>query len=321
MSCVMSLTMFSCMVFSTIKGDWRAVIGWGAWIVVSWMTIYGTFLGIMYRTSSDFKRLSVNSLCAATWSFVALAIVRLFGYCGLAIRMASVAVFNIYLNSKHLPVKIKAVCDFGKLKELASISFRFALPAYFHSSGLTATMNALILYFCSKQGLGVFAVALSFQGLALTFSNSLNQIFNIKVTTKFGASEDIRVCLRYAIKPALLGMVLSFCIAVAGMFLIGPFIRLVIPKYVESIPVIQVLLFGIITSSLNLPLLVIKAAMMWKTAAVQAFANFVVTISLIVLLPKSPVWVAVAMVCGGFVEPLVGYIALWLLVVRKAKLK
>ena len=316
-SCVMSLTMASCMVVSIFKGNWHAVIGWGAWIVVSWMSIYGTFLGIMYRTSSDFKRLSVNSLCAATWSFIALTLVRLFGYCGLAMRMASVAVFNIYLNSKHLPVKVKAICDFSKLKELASISLRFALPAYFHSTGLTATMNALILYFCSKQGLGVFAVAISFQGLALTFSNSLNQIFNIKVTTKFGASEDVRACLKYAIKPALLGMMLSFCIAVAGAFLIGPFIRLAIPKYVESIPVIQVLLFGIITSSLNLPLLVIKAAMMWKTAAVQAFANFAATISLIVLLPKSPVWVAVAMVCGGLMEPLVGYTALWLLVLRK----
>lgn len=316
-SCVMSLIMASCMVVAMSRGNWRAVIGWGAWVVISWMSIYGTFLGIMYRTSSDFKRLSLNSLCSATWSFVALVLVRLFGYCGLALRMVSVSIFNLYLNSKYLPVKIKAIRDFKRFKELATISLKFALPAYFHSTGLTATMNALTLYFCSKHGLGVFAVALSFQGLALTFSNSLNQIFNIKVITRFGSSEDIRDCFRYALKPAVLGMLLSLCVAAVGFVLIGPFIRLAIPKYVASIPVIQVLLFGIITASLNLPLLVIKASMMWKTAAVQAIFNFVVTISLIVLLPKSPVWVAVAMVCGGLTEALIGYMALWLLVFRK----
>lgn len=318
-SCVMSLVMASLAVISMLKGDWRGVVGWGAWIIISWMTIYGAFLGIMYRTSSDFKRLSVNSLCSAMWAFFALLLVRLMGYYGLAIRMASTAIFNICLNSRYLPVTVKSICDFKRLKELAAISLKFALPAYFHSTGLTATMNALLLYFCSKEGLGIFAIALSIQGFALTFSNSLNQIFNIKIITRFGATEDIRECFKYAMKPAFLAIMLSVCVVAVGCVLIGPFVRYVIPKYVDAIPVIRVLLLGIVTASLNLPLLVIKAGMMWKTAATQAFCNFVVTVILVVLLPKAPLWVAVAMISGGLAEAVIGYVALWLLVFRKAK--
>ena len=316
-ACAMSGVMALCMAYSLVRGNWRAVVGWGAWIVISWMSTYGTFLGIMYRTSSDFKRLSGNNLIASIYSFVALGFVRLWGYFGIALRLSSVAAFTIFLHRKYLPVKIKTVWRPQVFKELSGISLRFALPAYFHSTGLAATKNALILYFCAKEGLGIFTIATSFIALAQGFSNALNQIFNVKIVTRFGAKEDIRECFWYSLRPAMLGVALSLVVALVGGIVIGPFIRYFLPKYTASVPVIHVLLASLVTMAMGLPLLVIKAAMMWKTAATQSFVNFAVVILLIVMLPKTPIWVAVAVVSGGLAELVIGYAAMWLLVFRK----
>ncbi len=314
----MSGIMAVCMFYAMLCGNWRATVGWGAWIVISWMNTYGNFLGIMYRTSSDFKRLSANNLIASVYSFFALAFVRLWGYCGIAIRLASVAVFTIFLHRRYLPVKIKAVWKPTVLKQLSEISLKFALPAYFHSTGLTATKNALALYFCEKEGLGVFAMAVSFCTLAQGFSNALNQIFNVKIATRFGATESVRGCFMYSLRPALLGIALSMAIALGCGIAIDPFISIFLPKYAASIPVIKILLIGLVIMAMALPLLVIKAALMWKTAAVQAFSNFTATLLLIIILPKTPIHIAIATVAGGLVEVAIGYLALLLLAFRNS---
>ena len=306
-------TFIGCAIFSVltiksaIQGNLHATLGWGAQIVSSIALFYGVFLGIMYRTASDFKRLSLNNLISSGVGFCLLVLVRFWGYCGVAARFMLFTGIQVFINHKYMPVKVKAHFDWKKFKELASISLKFSIPAYMHASGLTATRASLLLYFCGTSGLGIYAMAATFLGLAMNLSNSLNQIFNVKVITRYGQTENVWTCLRYALKPAFLAFLLSFCVVVGGWLCLPPFIRTFVPKYIEAIPVINVFLISVLLFPVGLPLLSLKAALMWKSAAAQAFSNFLVTVAMILILPKEPIMVAVASVCGGFSESLVGY--------------
>ena len=292
---------------AAIRGDLHAVLGWGAQIVAIVVAFYGAFLGIMYRTANDFKRLSLNNLIHASAGFSLLVLVRYFGYCGVATRNMLQNAVQVFVNHKYLPVKVKAHFEWAKFKDLSSISLKFSIPAYMHASGLSSTRGALLLYFCSKSGLGIYSMAVAFKLMVMGLSNSLNQIFNVKVITRYGQTENIWACLKYSARPAFLAALLSLCVVVGGWLGLPPFIKTFVPKYTAAIPVINVLLVSVLIAPLSLPLLSLKAALMWKSAAAQAFSNFIVTVSMILLLPKEPIMFAVATVCGEFSESLVGY--------------
>ena len=150
-------------------------------------------------------------------------------------------------------------------------------------------------------------MAVAFKLMAMSFSNSLNQIFNVKVIMRYGQTEDVWTCLKYSLKPALLALTLSICVVFGGWIFLPPFITMLVPKYTPAIPVINILLLSILIFPLSLPLLSLKAALMWKSAAAQAITNFIVTVAMILLLPKEPKMFAVATVCGEFSESIVGY--------------
>ena len=306
-------TFIGCSIFSVltiksiIQGDLHATLGWGAQIISVIALFYGVFLGIMYRTANDFKRLSLNNLISSGAAFSLLVLVRYFGYCGVAARFMLQSGIQVFVNHKYMPVKVKAHFEWSKFKDLASISLKFSIPAYMHASGLTATVAGLLVYFCNTAGLGIFSMASAFKMLAMSFSNSLNQIFNVKVITRFGQTENVWTCLRYSIKPAFLAFLLYLCVVIGGWICLPPFIRAFVPKYTDAIPVINVMLASVLIFPLSLPLLSLKAALMWKSAAAQAFSNFFITVVLILILPKEPVMFAVATVCGEFSESVIGY--------------
>lgn len=297
---------------SLYNKDFRAAIGWGAQIPASIGLLYGAYLGVMYRTSSNFKRLSYNNVISTTIGVPLLTFVRFWGYWGLALRSIFNSLSLVWLNQFYLPVKVKAVFNLKTIKELAKISLRFSVPGYLHSTALVASVNALILYFSGERVLGVYTLALSVKTMALTFSKALSQIFHVKITTKYGQTEDVYKCLRYSQKPALLGLSLSFFLAVALYLGITPFISLLVPKFIDSIPVIQILSAMILLHALSLPLLIISSALWYRTWTVMCVTNLLVAITALLILPKTAVNAAVALILGKSAEIFVGYMSLTL---------
>lgn len=293
-----------------LRGDFRGAAGWGAQIAGAVALVYGAYLGVMYRTTSDFRRLSYNNVLCAMLGTLELTWVRLWAYWGLALRFAVMSATTVFVNRRYLPVKPRAVFDFKALRSLAGMSLRFSIPGYLHSAALTASLNALMLRYGGEHGLGIYGLAVMVQGMAMVFGNALNQMLHVKIITRYGATEDIYRCLRYALTPALLGMALSTVIAAGVAVCIEPFIRIVLPKYVEAVPVIQILSIALVLRAAGLPLLVIGAALWYKTFALKAVANFVITLGAVVLLPKTASMVAAATLAGMAAELIVGYTAL-----------
>lgn len=312
------ITFLACLVFlgcalqACCRCDWRAVAGWSAQIPLIMITFYGGFLGILYRTSTDFKRLGWNQLLGSIVGLLGLGFVKMWGFFGIAVRQSITNLFLLFIQRKYCPVYVKSLCDFHRLKNLASISLRFSLPAYFHASGLAAAKSSLILYFCSPKELGIYTMAVMIQGLAMGIEKAFTQIFNVKMNIHFGKTENVISCMKYAYRPALFSFMISIFLFLGGYFILPPFVHTVIPKYYPAISVIQILLLSLPISALGLPLLAIKASLMWKTAAAQAMFNFCVTLLGIILLPKRPSMFAVATILGLLAETVSGYLFLFL---------
>lgn len=307
---LLGIFFFAMSLVSACKGDWRAACGWGVQIAAVVAGTYGIYLGILYRTSSDFRRLASNNLASSIVGFASLVFVRIWGFFGLALRAAIQSIFTVFINHRYRPVKVKAIFDLPKLWQLAKISLKFSLPAYFHASFLLASRRALILLYCLQSGLGLYSFAAALMTILHGFSTALSQMLNVRITTRFGETESIRQSFLSSLKPTLFGLALSFSLIVAGWFIVPVFVEMFIPKYVDGIGCFRILSFTLATNALSMPLLVFKAALMWKTAALQALTNFAVTVLLIFVLPKSISMVALATVLGRFAEILVGYTSL-----------
>ena len=309
--------LFLCWIFSVffaglalamfVRCDVRSAVGWGVQIPCVWMAIYGAYLGVMYRTSSDFKRLSYNNVALSILGFVALAIVKVWGYWGLAARALLHNLASLCLYRHYLPVKVKASLDVKRLVDLAKISLPLSIPGYFSTSCLSASLSFLVLKYCGQRELGIYGVALSFQGMALTFTAALNQIFITKLTCKFGETEDVLSCLKYAKLPTLLSVGAATVLAFVLCLVVDPFIRVFLPKYVDSVQVIRILAAQLPISAAGLPLLIIPAALWYKSVSALTLTRVFVCMVAVILLPKTPRMIAFCMILGEFCTLIVGY--------------
>jgi hypothetical protein len=292
---------------SMLQGDYRSAVGWGVQIPCVWMAIYGAYFGVMYRTSSDFKRLSYNNVIASASGFISLVLVKIWGYWGLAARSLLQNVVGLYFNRHYLPVKVKATFDIKGIVNLAKISLPLSIPGYISTSCLSASLSLIVLKYCGESGLGIYGVALTFQGMALTFTAALNQIFITKLTCKFGETEDVVTCLKYAKIPTLLSVVAAIVLALGLCLVIDPLIRLLLPKYVDAIPVICILATQLPISAAGLPLLIIPAALWYKSVTVLTLTRVLVCLTAVFILPKSLSMIAAAMILGELSTVIVGF--------------
>jgi O-antigen/teichoic acid export membrane protein len=302
-----SLIFAALSLMSVIKGNYRSAVGWAAQIPFIWSAIYGVYLGVMYRSSSDFKRLSYNSVIAKVVDFSSLVAVKLWGYWGLAARTVIGSTMGLYLGRHYVPVKVKATLDVKVLKDLAKISLPISIPGYIGTSFLTASLSFIILKYCGQHGLGIYAMAFTFQAVAMTLTGAIQQMFITKLTYKFGETEDIAACLKWAMRPTFLSVGASTVLALALCCVIGPFISILLPKYMDAIPVIRILALQLPLSAAGLPLLLINAALWYKSKAALTLTNVLVCLTAVAMLPKTINVIVACIIFGGVCQLIAGY--------------
>lgn len=305
-----SLVFLALSLEALINRNCYAVIGWSAQIAMVWAVYYGAYLNVMYRTSSDFKQLSYNSLVGSVINFGLLVLVKLWGYWGLALRFVSATVVAILINRHFVPVKVKAEWNSQRFIALAKISLPLSLPGYINTSVLSATLSYFILIYCGEHGLGVYGIAVTFQGIAQTFTGALNQIFTVKLNSKFGETEKVSACLSYAIVPTVLSTFVAFLMAVGLCLIIKPFITLLLPKYVDAILIIQMLSITIPLAAVALPLVIFRSALWYKSFFTYSIVRFIACLLCIALFPKNLKGIVISSVVAELASLLIGYVIL-----------
>lgn len=295
------------MLASVIRVDYRSAAGWGVQIPIIWLAIYGAYLGVTYRTSSEFKRLSYNRVITTVCSLCALILVKVWGYWGLAARRVLSSIMGLFISRHYAPVKVKAALDVKVLIKLAKISIPLSIPGYISSSCLSASLSFIVLKYCGQSGLGIYTTGLMLQGMGMVFFASLQQMFITKLTYKFGENGDVAACLKWAKTPTLISIAAATVLAVGLCLVIGPFIRLVLPKYEAAIPVIRILAIQLPISAAGLPLHMINTALWYKSVLALMLAQVVGCLGAVSVLPKTVVAIAACIIIGSFLRLIIGY--------------
>lgn len=289
------------------RRDLRAAAGWAVQIIGVWSMIYGLYLGVMYRTSQDFKRLSYNNIVGTVIGFASLVFVKWFGYWGIILRNGLQLATGLWFNQKYVPVRVKSVFDRGRFLKLAKMSLPLSLPGYISTSLTTATLSVVILKYLGQADLGIYGMSLALQGMAMIVTTALSQMYYPKIMHKYGESEDFISCVKYALKPTCINLVISIGIVVVLCLIIGPFIRLLIPKYVAAVSIIRILSISIVLAAVELPFIVFISALRYRTIISLSIVRFVCCFGLIAFFQKTLPMIVWSTIIAELVYVFVGY--------------
>lgn len=304
-------------IYALVQCDYVAAVGWGSQVILIVYGTYGTFVQTIYRRSLEFKRLSYNGLIASIYAFISLVLIKFWGYYGLALRQTTITLIQHLLNLKYIPIRIRMKWDWQEFKDLAKISIPISIYGYIRTSLENAVFATLAIRYCGAEGLGLFGVASSFEGVAKMFTNSLIQVFYVKMANKFGETGSVKKSIGSFVLPTVLGAIVAIFLAVLLCGIIGPFIRIVTPKYVKAIPVVYVLSITLPLSIIAMPLDMLKTALQYGRCYTLSIAKLLAMVLYIILSPHTLIHFAWACVAGWVVNIIIGYWYLYLECSRK----
>ncbi len=299
--------------------NYKAVLGWLVQIPALWMAIYGLYLQAMYRNSSDFVKLSNNQLIASVVAFVLLVLVKFFSYWGFLVRFFIQGSVSLWVHEKYNPSPVKARFDFPRLKQLAKMSLPLSVPAYIDTYLLNSSISFFILNYLGERNLGIYSWALMLQGMAMILVRAIHQIYVTRITIRYGQTNDIRDCFRYSLKPTLLSVATSVLMALAFHFAIEPFVALVAPNYLNSVPVLRILIWQMPLFASGLGLIIMSTALWYKSLITLRILKTIFCLLIIWFLPRTINGVAWGIVFSDLLYYLLGYVVLIILINQQPK--
>jgi O-antigen/teichoic acid export membrane protein len=191
-----------------------------------------------FRTNNDFNKLSKIKFMNSVMAILTIPLVHFFSFVGYILRSAILSVF--YLFNLQFRKIIKTELNFNRdyFKELMKIGMPIFILGYFYSIFIGLD-KLLILKYLTPRELGLYAPAIQVGAALSILPTSIFQILYPKMCRKFGETGRISSLRKITFKTLLylsIGLLPVFGI---GWFLIGPFIRLILPNFVEGIPAAQ----------------------------------------------------------------------------------
>ena len=287
--------------------NYRAVIGWAAQIPALWVIIYGAYLQVLFRTSGHFRKLSYIKLSTSIVYFLLLIFVKHFGYWGLASRYKVKNYVDVFLHQYFAPQKIKSVFNYQRLVKLAKVSIPLQMPSYIDTYLLTATIGYFILVNIGERDLGIYTMATTIKGFMMVFNTSMSQIVTTKISLKYGATEDIKECLKYSSVPIFLIFIVTVAISALFSIFIDHLITRFIPNYTDSIPVLQILIWMLPLSSLRMPFSLFGAALWYKTIIILRILRTISCIIFILYFQNNLIMIAWSIVLAEILFIFSGY--------------
>jgi O-antigen/teichoic acid export membrane protein len=290
--------------------DLRAILGWFSQITIYAVATYGLYLKILYRSNDDFLKLNRNMLITAFSGVFLLPVVYFFNFYGLVIRSFFQNLINIISHAVYAPLKVEAKFEWNGLKDLMRVSLPLQIPVYLDNYLINASVSLIILDNLGQKELGIYSMALMLQGFILVFSQSITQVFTTKIMMNYGSHGDLRKGFKYILKPTLLMSFFGLMLNIVFVIMISPIVDYALPKYSDSVVIVQIFSFELFLSLLKIPFTIFVSALMYKEMVIIRMIKVGLTFLLLYLFHENIFQIALVLISVSILYVLMGYFIL-----------
>lgn len=257
----------------------------------AFLTAIYNFMDNSLKSEKKFKyssliRIIKTTILVLTGYFV----ISTYKYYGLFISTGVSLIFIILLNIKFF-FSLKISIN----KSIITDMIRSGLPLLVNGLIWTIMMSVdkfVILFFMSMEDLGVYSVALLGFSTLVIIPQSITQIFYIKMSQKYGETNNIDVLVNYAKRYTLYLAIITSFIIIGAYYILPIFIENMMPNYADSIKSAQILVIGVGLYSTtllysNVFSVIRRNAVLIKSTIILCVFNIVMSSSLVILLGKN----------------------------------
>lgn len=197
-----------------------------------------TIIEVTFRTAGDFIRLSKIKLAGSLFAILTVPIVFYLGYNGLLIRSVLIAFFG--LSVLYIFRTNPFIFQFNKQQFI--VLLRVGLPIFFWAyiySVFVGLDKVFIASYFTEREMGLFTPAIQITAGISILPNSIFQVIYPRLCQRYGETGTIKSLMKLVMVPLkylAVGLIPVFALAI---FLVGPFIKLVLPNYIDGIGTAQ----------------------------------------------------------------------------------
>ncbi|MBN1459929.1 MAG: lipopolysaccharide biosynthesis protein [Armatimonadetes bacterium] len=222
-----------------VNGQWELATGWSTNAVSVLLLFYVQYyLQATYRTRGDFARLAAINVVQAVLNVILVAVVWLFDFYGLCLRLLVTGLVNAFQMRHWRPLRLRPRWNSRHLVHL----FKIGAPIFGVGqlyAWWTVLNNTLVLTFMGTRGLGLYTLAQMAGPVLSLLPQAISQVTYPRMAESYGRTGRVSDLLMLARKPILFGLPTVGSMVIVGWFAIPPVTRHLIPKYAEAIPAAQ----------------------------------------------------------------------------------
>jgi O-antigen/teichoic acid export membrane protein len=220
-------------------GNVPLAAGWATNAIGVLFMFYGTtYLQVTYRTGHDFARLAMVNVVQNAVALALVALVALLSFYGLCLRAAISGAIATILLHYWRPVRVGPRWNFAHWKHLLVVGAPIFGVGQLYAWWAVLD-STLVLCFMGETGMGLYAMVVMAVGTFDLLPLSVSQVLYPRMAEQYGRTERMDGLLRMTVKPVLLTVAGMVPLIAAGWWLVGPAVRILVPKYVDAVPAMQ----------------------------------------------------------------------------------
>jgi O-antigen/teichoic acid export membrane protein len=262
-------------VIKLLQRHWFESAAWFIQVVAVWSTLYVGFLDSTFRSGQEFERRAKGQFIGALTTAAIIPVFWLWSLPAFVLRsIIGPVVSGIYLHVVR-PVKVVWCFPWREFLDLVKRGMRLFVSDYLRYNFWLTVEIWLMLYVAGNKGVGLYVFSTMITTMSLQVCTAINMVYIPQLAQGFGQTEKITTCLKLAVKPTLLNLGISIIIIFCFQILLPPLISYAFPKYVDAIPMMQILILRILLVSLTLPVFMLTILESYITQFVAVIVGLI----------------------------------------------
>lgn len=239
-------------IYHQLNGDSLLALTFAAHVVLSGLHLLTKqFLPVLYRTNTDFLKLSRQNITVGFVNVVSVVLVYYFHYSGLLIRAILLIVVEFLLLYKNSPYKL----SLNIRKDDVVSLFKIGLPIYAVGQ-VTPLWQTIVSNMMFAMGgamqFGLYALSNIVLTTAAMIPTSFSQVLYPRMSVMLGQGKSLREIQRTNLRPMIFQFTVMLVVAVVGCILLPHIVYYLLPKYQEGVLAAQWILFVPVVRSISL---------------------------------------------------------------------